>query len=163
MSTGTPVRPSCWNTALRPSEADAVLADDAAERFVAAMREPFAHRPDRRKVVNVEKWAWWKWLDQGLHLAASRIARMILDGSRRDGVAWTVRCLAPLAELGGCDVVPRAQTDAIGSVDEEISEAAVAGGRVYDAAKHRLPRHEMRVLVESAKAELDDVLEAGVR
>jgi len=158
MPTVHPHRPECWNASLRPAAVACAIADETAAEFVTALREPFAHRPDRRGSEN--KWTWYKWLESGLELAAHRIARMILEGARHAGAAWTVRVLSPLAALGDCDVIPRRAADVIGCVKDEVAESAVASGELYTAATKGAPRHELAPLAENAIAEISDVLEA---
>jgi len=154
-----PSRPACWTASLRPdAELLCATADEAAAEFIAAIREPFAHRPDRR--LSMPKWSWFKWLERGLDLAAGRIATMLLIGARHGGVAWTVRVLSPLAALGDCDVIPRRAAEHVGTITEETAEASLAHGEVIIAANRSAPRHELVPLVERAKDELGDLLEA---
>jgi len=143
--------------------ADVARIDELVELVTTRLRLPFHHRMDRYPSTLLPL-TWKQWFLTTLPSTLERVSQLLLVGIRVPslGRAWAITVLEPLADLVGCDIVPREGADAQGSLTEEIAEASVAFSDALLAADRRAPRHELAPKIEKAKHELDD-LEAVAR
>jgi len=142
--------------------AEAVEVDALAQQVCERIHRPFDRRPDRLP-TEADEATWKQYFRVSLPLAIERVALCLLVGMqvRELGRAWAITVLEPLADLVGCDVIPRPEKDADGTLIDETAEASIAVSSYVMAVHSNAPAETIGATLERAKAELDDMAEVA--